>query len=326
MVDYVKGTGAGGLMMIRDHGFGVDFFIKAGSGNTFVNQMPYNWVVNGVAGSGTIRYPAGGEWLHVMTFTISTTQDVKFGIGNTGTSGLGGPTDFWQRLGRSTVPGAPTVVSLSQVSGNAVLTSFQGISDGGSPIEGWEVAYGTSSAGPAWAVASNGVAAIGNLQPNTVYYFWARGRNAHGWGPYGPMSSVRTATIPAAPDKVLLSEITQKTMLTRFSGNSDGRMPILQWQLGYGTSSSSPSTLVTSNGTLRLTTLEPGTTYYFWARGRNGVGWGPWSARATARTIAGARVKVGTVWKEAVPYVNVNGVWKLARPWVKQVNTWKESR
>jgi len=82
---------------------------------------------------------------------------------------------------------------------------------------------------------------------------------------------------------------------------------------------------VSSNGTSVIGALQPGTTYYFWARGRNAKGWGPWSARSTGRTIAGARVKQNGVWKDAIPYVKVNGVWKLARPYSKVNGTWKKS-
>lgn len=131
--------------------------------------------------------------------------------------------------------------------------------------------------------------------------------------------------VPPAPKVLGLDTITQTTMRYRFQSNGDGGSKILQWQIGYGHSSSGPQLYLTSGGTSTLVGLLPGSTYYFWSRGRNASGWGKWSARTGARTDAGAWVRVGGVWKEAVPYVKVNGVWRLAQPYVKKNGVWRRS-
>ena len=133
------------------------------------------------------------------------------------------------------------------------------------------------------------------------------------------------SSVPAAPTSLGVDTIEQTSVRYRFSGNSSGGSPILEWQVGYGTNPSSVQYSISSNGTSVIGALAPATTYYFWARGRNAAGWGPWSARTTGRTIAGARVRSGGVWKEAIPYVKVNGVWKVARPHVRVAGTWKKS-
>lgn len=325
MADYTRGTGNGGIMLIRDHGYNVEFHIKAGYTTSFANQMPWNWIINGVGGSATARYSQGAPWLHLGTFAVGTTQDIKFGIGATGTSGLGGPTDFWLRINRSTVPGAPSQVYFSQVSGNAVHCTFEGYTDGGSPITMWEIGYGFDPNYPTWFVGSWGSTSVGGLQPGRGYYFWARGHNANGAGPWGPRSTVWTANVPAAPSAVWVTDLTQTTLTTRFAGQSDGGMPIIEWQLAYGTDPNAGQAHPLSSGTNYLTGLLPGTTYYFWARGRNGVGWGPWGPRSQVHTYAGAKVRINGLWREAVPYVKVAGVWKMARPWVNVAGNWRQT-
>lgn len=48
----------------------------------------------------------------------------------------------------------------------------------------------------------------------------------------------------------------------------------------------------------------------------------PVELQSTVRTVS---VKVGDIWKKAIPYVNVGGVWTPASPWVMSGGTWKET-
>ena len=41
--------------------------------------------------------------------------------------------------------------------------------------------------------------------------------------------------------------------------------------------------------------------------------------------VAGSRVLDGSVWRRAVPYVNVGGTWKVAEPWIKDAGNWKKT-
>jgi hypothetical protein len=115
-------------------------------------------------------------------------------------------------------------------------------------------------------------------------------------------------------------------MRYRFSGNSNGGSPILEWQIGYGTNPNSVQFTTPSSGTTVVGALSSNTTWYFWSRGRNAQGWGPWSNRLSAKTQAGgARVRVNGVWKNAIPYVKVKGVWKQAVPYVRVKGVWKQT-
>lgn len=132
--------------------------------------------------------------------------------------------------------------------------------------------------------------------------------------------------IPDAPSGASFSQISQTSLTVSWTQNFNGGAVILAYELGYGLSSSAPTTIISAMFPKTITDLLPGTKYYFWVRALNVVGWGPWSLPKSAMTIAGARVQVGLSWKFAVPYVRDGGVWKLARPWVRDLGVWKETQ
>ena len=238
MTDYTSPTGSGGMMLIRDLGNEVQFHIIAGSSQTFVGSLNWSWNSStGAGGSASVTYPSGGQWLYLGSIYVDATQDIRFAIGATGTSGLGGPSEFTVNISR-----APT------------------------------------------------------------------------------------ATVPGAPTPVYLNNIGHTTMQYGFQGTTDGGSPIREWQIGYGTDPNNPQATIASNGQSTISGLNLATRYYVWSRGRNDIGWGPWSARWDARTLAGARVRVAGVWREAVAFVKVGGSWKQAIPFIKQNNVWKDGK
>lgn len=132
---------------------------------------------------------------------------------------------------------------------------------------------------------------------------------------------------PNAPVSFAVTAVDQVSVSLSWAQNPADGLPNTDYTVGYGTSSGAPTTTVSSGGATSktITGLTPGTTYYFWVKATNSVGTGPYTGPISQKTIAGARVNVGGVWKEAIPYVKVGGVWKVARPWVKQLGTWKET-
>lgn len=233
MADYTYGTGAGGIMLIRDQGLSVEFHIQAGQSSTFVGSPGFGanaYTDNAWRGLPNVANYSNRVWRHLGSHNQTINGNVIFHIDASGTSGFGGPTDFPQYIQRATVPAAPTPIGLDTIG--------------------------------------------------------------------------------------------HTTMRYRFSGNSDGGSPIREWQIGYGTDPNNVQFTTGSNGVTNISGLSIGTTWYFWVRGRNDVGWGPWSARTSARTLSSGRVKVNGVWREMILYVKVSGKWRQAILYTKRSGAW----
>lgn len=143
----------------------------------------------------------------------------------------------------------------------------------------------------------------------------------------GWRSLPRLANVPDAPTPLGIDNVTMTSMTYHFSGNYDGGSPIREWQVGWGADPNSAQWYETGgpiNNGVATVAVPPATTFYFWSRGRNDVGWGPWSNRISAQSRAGVRVKINGVWRTAVPYAKINGVWRMAEPLVKINGTWKK--
>lgn len=146
-------------------------------------------------------------------------------------------------------------------------------------------------------------------------------------GPTTHSAYISRATVPAAPKVPTLSEITMTSMKVTFGDNGNGGSAITQREFVYNTSNTrTGGTTVAYSGATTISNLIPGQTYYFWARVRNAVGWSSWTAVKSQATLAGGRIKVGGVWKNAIPFVKSGGVWKMAIPFVKTGGTWKQTR
>jgi hypothetical protein len=92
------------------------------------------------------------------------------------------------------------------------------------------------------------------------------------------------ATVPAPPRMLSATALSATTIRGIFTGITDGGSPILEWYLGYGSSPNGPQFSVVSNGNTVVGGFVPGQRVYFWARGRNAVGWSNWGNRVEATT------------------------------------------
>jgi hypothetical protein len=189
----------------------------------------------------------------------------------------------------------------------------------------WETFWSTDPAAATGTTVDSYDFDLTGLTPGTTYYFWARGRNAQGWSNWSVRSQATTLSVPAAPSSPTMTDITQTTAVASWIPVNTGGSPITAYQVGYSTTDTTPTTTVSATSPKLLTGLSPGVTYYFRTRAQNAVGWSAWSAPTVAKTIAGARVKVGSVYKDAIPWVRQGGVWKVARPWVKAMGEWKQT-
>lgn len=325
MADYTQFIGGNTTLMIRDLGGWVEFWVKTGSA-TWNNDQQWSYFANGSPSPVLkFRMVAGGNWQMMGAVYVTYDQDVRLTIYN---SGLGFPTyDFWQHIQRTTVPGAPFIYYTFAVSSSQVYVEFTGTNDGGSPMQEWQIGYGSDPNYPQFYVGSGGGSTIGGFSPGQKVYFWARGRNLIGWSAWSNRTEATTWRVPDAPSAVTYLDIDQMSVQTQFFARGDGGQPILEYQLGYGTNPSAPVSSMTASfsGIDTVVNLDPGKLYYFWVRARNSIGWSAWSERSEVLLVAGARVLDGVTWKRAVPYVRVSGVWKVARVWIRDAGVWKET-
>lgn len=136
---------------------------------------------------------------------------------------------------------------------------------------------------------------------------------------------IQTAGVPAAPTPVGFGPSTMTSIQYKFVGNSNGGSDIIEWQaLIRDETVNGPQISYASNGSTTRKGLIPGHLYSFWSRGRNAIGWGPWSYKTSTYAISPANTKVNGVWKNANPYVKYNDTWRLAQPWVKVNGVWKK--
>jgi hypothetical protein len=321
MVDYDRNIGGDVTLKIRDYGQLVEFWILADR-YTYNYNQPWSWQVNGVNGSGHFRLEKTGKWQRMGQFTVTSDQNVRFSVQN---SGLGFPTyDFVQHINRITVPPAPSAVYFANVLDTSLTAMFNGQGDGGSGILEWQLAYGTNPYTAQYYISSGGTSVVSGLSGGTRYYFWARGRNAVGWGPWSARSDIMTDRIPDPPNPVQFANIAQSsvTAWVDYSGRWDGGSPVLEVQLAYGLDPNA-GTLFASGWSVDLASLAIAQKYYFWARMRNALGWGAWSVRSEVLLVAGAYIPVDGVIHRAIPWVKDAGVWKPAKPWSKFNNIWR---
>lgn len=155
-----------------------------------------------------------------------------------------------------------------------------------------------------------------------TFHIDASGTSGFG-GPTDFPLAISRATVPAAPTAVSVDLITHTDFRYKFSGNSNGGSAILEWQVGYGYSSSTPTWFAPSSGTITVSAFTPGKLVYIWSRGRNAVGWSAWSARLSSQMKRGVKIFSSGTWHDAVPYVRDAGVWKPFEPYVRVSGVWK---
>lgn len=327
MTDWTKTTGSTGTMMIRDTGSTVEFWFKAGYSSDWYNDLDFSYTVDGDTTNKSIDYPTGADWKKVGSDTATYNQTVTFKLLTaTGISGMGGPTTFTHAVSRATKPDPPTTPVISGITSTSVVVKFSDGDDGGDSIDSRQIGFDTDSTGGSKTlVSSDRSTTIPALSSGTTYYFWARTHNSEGYSNWSGRATAKTLSVPTAPSAPLLSSITAISVDVSWTDNATGGASITAHQLGWGTSSSAPTSTVSASSPQVITGLTPGTTYYIFVRAQNSVGWSAWSKATSMRTVAGAYILVGTTWKLAVPYVKTSTGWKLAETWGRVSGVWKKT-
>lgn len=203
MTDYTKRTGSSGIMLIRDTGTYVEFWVTANNTVTYNERMPWAFVVNGGASVWLYyNYKKGSGYERLYRENVTYSQTVTFKLGDTGTAGLGGPTTFSVYIARAKAPSAPTFVSLSDIASSSAYVVFKDGSNNGASIDSRQIGYGHNESTPQKTVTVNGTSVfspwgltITGLTPGTRAYFWGRTHNSKGWSPWSPRYAFTTQSV-----------------------------------------------------------------------------------------------------------------------------------
>lgn len=149
------------------------------------------------------------------------------------------------------------------------------------------------------------------------------------FGSHGSISvNVPLSQLAGAPDKPtgLVASNIQPTSLTLSWDSLTGATDyIVQGQLGD--TITTPTINRDSGGgtSVNLTGLAAGRNYTFQVFAQNAAGYSQPSDPYTVQTLAGSYIRVGGMWKVAIPYVRSGGVWKMALPYIREAGTWKQT-
>ena len=196
-----------------------------------------------------------------------------------------------------TVPGAPTLVTVTPANASATVTWTAPSSDGGSPVTGYTV-VATDTTTP----ANGGQAASGFTSPITVtgltdgdsYTFTVQATNSVGLGaPSVPSASVVPATVPDAPTAVSATAGAQSASIT-FTAPFDEGSTITGYTV-VATDTTTPAnggqTASGLTSPITMTGLTDGDSYTFTVQATNAVGVGAISVPSnpvTPVTVPGA--------------------------------------
>lgn len=200
MADYTKPTGAGGTLLIRDTGSAVEFWLGQSISATFSGGIPWSGNVNGVGVGGSFPWSSGGGWRLVASYGVSTSQNVTFAIGSTGTSGFGGPTSLTAYINRTppaTVPSVPGNPTFSEITPTSVRVSWAAsASNGGAAIDGYLLRRRSVVNGPYVDVsqANDRSRVVSGLTPGATYVFSVYAHNSVG---YSTQTAQLSVTLPA---------------------------------------------------------------------------------------------------------------------------------
>lgn len=171
----------------------------------------------------------------------------------------GGYVEFWIRTGPSTW-------------NNDQQYSF-GANGGGSGIRTFRLLRGGG-----WQYVDNVFIGYDQDISFTIY------GSGLGFPTYSFFQHIQRSTVPQPPTLRGCDAISSSAVHIYFTGNYDGGSAIVEWQIGYGSNPDWPEYTVGSDGEDDVGGFYSGQHLYFWARGRNALGWSGWSNRGEATT------------------------------------------
>lgn len=133
---------------------------------------------------------------------------------------------------------------------------------------------------------------------------------------------------PSAPGKPTFSNITPTTVTVSWGASgSNGGKPITaylmrRWNAASETGAHYDSSA--NNRTRNVTSLIPGRAFTFAIYALNADGYSNPSAASVITMPGGCYIRVGGVWKVAVPYVRSGGKWHVGMPYIRTGGVWKQ--
>lgn len=169
---------------------------------------------------------------------------------------------------------------------------------------------------------------------NARYYYYSQ-MNLAGAGAAsvntGYRDLPRIPKRPASPGQPTFSEALPTSVRVSWTASPNGNgapvsaYVLRRWDNEAGTGAYTD--IVVYGLTQSVTGLTPGQKYRFVVYAYNSAydngGYSLASAGSVIQMLAGVRIRVGGVYKLAIPYVKVDGKWKLASPYVKKGTVWK---
>jgi fibronectin type 3 domain-containing protein len=194
---------------------------------------------------------------------------------------------------QATVASVPSGLVASGGNGSVVLSWAVPVSDGGSPITGYDVYRGTSPGGESATPVATNVATTGftdtGVVNGTTYYYRVAAVNGVGVSPQSGEASAtpkQPATAPSAPQGLAATGGNGSVKLSWSAPSTDGGSPVTGYDVYRGTSpggeSATPVATSVAGTSYTDTGLANGTKYYYTVAAVNAVGVSPQSNEASA--------------------------------------------
>lgn len=185
-------------------------------------------------------------------------------------------------------PQAPT--GLSATAGNgAVELSWAAPSDGGAPISGYTVKWGTEAGGPYpdSRTVTDTQATIDGLTNGVTYHFVVSATNSAGESPNSAEVSAAptsTSTVPGAPTDLAALAGDGEVALSWQAPTDDGGEPLTGYTVKWGPTAGGayPNSMTVSDPAATVTGLTNDVTYFFVVAANNANGEGPNSKEVEA--------------------------------------------
>jgi fibronectin type 3 domain-containing protein len=185
-----------------------------------------------------------------------------------------------------TVPGAPTLTSITGGVNSAILVWTAPATNGGRPITGYKVYYGLSDPTTQFGGklnASTLTVNVTGLTPGTLYHLAVRAVNVAGNSPRSNILNATAVSVPGAPTGLTITTGNGKLTLAWASPSQSGGCPVTCYKVYRGTISGSLTFLTTVTSTSYAdSNVTNGQAYFYKVSAVSSVGESALTTEATA--------------------------------------------